>query len=288
MRFKDFIIVKSAEEAVSVSMELGKEGFIMAGGTSTTYIADNSEKIAIDITRAGLSGIEKKDGGFRIGATTKIDEIARFNMDGWVLSEPAWRLATQQIRNISTIGGNISRVFWWSDFPVVLLALDAKIEIKDSCASGGKTEMNALDFFFTQPVKILKPGKIITSIWVPAVGGDCGFGYAKKTKTSPGFTICTTASMITLKEGEFEEVKVAIGGVFPFPRRLIELEKVLKGKKCNRNEVEGVVKNVVSTLKCAGREGMSSEYSAHLLSVTITDSIFMAVERAGDGKNERC
>ena len=107
----------------------------MAGGTSLHFLGV-TEKTAVDLSHLGLSGIKKKGGTFLIGATTSLGELMNYQGPGWVLDQVALHTSTQQIRNISTLGGNIVRVFPWNDFPVALLALDATLCIEGSQGEG--------------------------------------------------------------------------------------------------------------------------------------------------------
>ena len=98
----------------------------------------------MDITRLGLHGIREESGTFRIGATTRIAALQKHHEAGWVLDRVAMHLASQQIRNMSTLGGNIARVFPWADFPVALLALGAEMVI---AGDGGERVVGADEFF---------------------------------------------------------------------------------------------------------------------------------------------
>ena len=85
---------------------------IRAGGTDLQerLRSHNAEPDLVDLTRmSGFAGIETAaDGGTRIGAGTTIATVARDLSDGYpALALTAGGLATPQIRNIATIGGNL-------------------------------------------------------------------------------------------------------------------------------------------------------------------------------------
>lgn len=131
MKFADFLIPETLDQAQEALVALGDRGYAFAGGTAFQYISDRPGATAVDITRLGLDGIEKLDGAFRIGATTTLADLVRYRAEGWVLDRVATRIPTHQVRNISTVGGNISRLFPWSDLPLALLVLEGSIVIRE-------------------------------------------------------------------------------------------------------------------------------------------------------------
>jgi hypothetical protein len=72
---------------------------------------------------------------------------------------------------MSTLGGNIVRVFAWADFPVALLALGATMIIQ-----GDEARRVAADEFFNgQPVRLLKTGDLLVGVQIPALSAGPGF-----------------------------------------------------------------------------------------------------------------
>jgi xanthine dehydrogenase YagS FAD-binding subunit len=102
------------EGALELSKELDKEGWLIAGGQdSYDWFKDRAKRPAALVDLSGiqaLRGIREKDGGLEIGALTTLTEIAesevvksRFT----VLARAAARVASPQIRNAATLGGNL-------------------------------------------------------------------------------------------------------------------------------------------------------------------------------------
>ncbi len=106
---------ESIDETVDL---LGRfdDGWVLAGGLdSFEWFKERHLRpaVVIDVSGVGeLKGIRDRDGGLEIGAMTTLTEIVtnetirqRFS----VLSTAAYAVATPQIRNQGTIGGNISQ-----------------------------------------------------------------------------------------------------------------------------------------------------------------------------------
>ena len=106
----------SADDAVALLAEHGADAWVMAGGQdSFDWLKDRIKrpKVVIDLSQvSGMSGVRDLDGGVEIGAMTTLTQLVgdplireRFP----ILSEAAGLVASPQIRNQGTIGGNVSQ-----------------------------------------------------------------------------------------------------------------------------------------------------------------------------------
>ena len=112
-RFK----LKNAESfSEAVEILKNENAAVISGGTDLLHgFKDNIYKeypnVIVNLRSVkDASGIEKTDDGIRIGALTTLHELENSSIlkeDYAVLSEAAYNVATPQIRNNSTIGGNI-------------------------------------------------------------------------------------------------------------------------------------------------------------------------------------
>jgi aerobic carbon-monoxide dehydrogenase medium subunit len=277
MVISDFIKPKNIEEAVTVLHQLGSKAVLMAGGTAFQFLTTDAEKIALDITALGLKKIKQNNGSYSIGALTTISEMQDFSDQGWMLNSVAKKFATQQIRNMSTLGGNIAQVFPWSDLPVALLALGAEITTFDGVTD---TVHKAENYFKKQPARLLNNKSLITYISVPAVTDNSGFGYHKEVRTSGAFSTLTAAVYITCENNVIKDVKLAVGAALGLPKRLTAIEDELKGKAADKTIVDEVIKSLVSSYSWKGKEGTTDSYAAHLAGVIITDVLTAALQNA--------
>lgn len=102
------------ESALELAERFGKRGWILAGGQdSFDWFKDRAKRpeAVIDISGiTALSGIREKSDGLEIGALTTLREVSDSNQvreKYKLLSDAAARVASPQIRNVGTIGGNI-------------------------------------------------------------------------------------------------------------------------------------------------------------------------------------
>lgn len=273
MKLVDFKIPTRLDEARNILKQLGSTALPLAGSTSLVFAAGKDGRVGVDITRLGLHGIRKESGTFRIGATTPVAALQKHCEDGWVLDRVAKHLASQQIRNMSTLGGNIVRVFPWADFPVVLLALNAEMII---AGEGGERVVGADEFFAGQPMRLLKAGDLLTAVKMKAVALGSGFGYRKETQAHMGFSLMTAAVLLEADGKKIESARVAVGAGIPFPARLKAVENALIGKPVSEFLFREAAVKGAEGLKVKSAAGNTDEYTAHLASVVIGDALVEA------------
>ena len=115
------------EQAAELMARCGAHARFLAGGTSLVvdlktdrYQADH----VISLNRiASLRGISAADKGVRIGALATLNEVATSELirdKCPVIREAAREMASPQVRNLGTVGGNIVGAVPCADLPPVM------------------------------------------------------------------------------------------------------------------------------------------------------------------------
>jgi xanthine dehydrogenase YagS FAD-binding subunit len=106
----------SINDALGVLNRHGADAWVMAGGNDTfDWLKDRIKKprVVVDLSMVNeLRGIKDNGGGLEIGATTTLTEIANNAMVKErfpLLAQAALLVASPQIRNVSTLGGNVAQ-----------------------------------------------------------------------------------------------------------------------------------------------------------------------------------
>lgn len=106
----------AVDEALDLLDARGGEAWVLAGGMdSFDWLKDRTKRTSavVDLSQiADLSGIRQAGGGFEIGAMTTITDVAEhagLRETFRVLTDAAGVVASPQIRNQGTIGGNVSQ-----------------------------------------------------------------------------------------------------------------------------------------------------------------------------------
>jgi xanthine dehydrogenase YagS FAD-binding subunit len=123
IRKYEHIDAKTVEEAVSLLRKHGKNAWVIAGGTDLIgtmrfeVLREYPREVINLKTIPGLDSIREEDGVLRIGALTRLEDIAQ---DGNVKSrypalfQAARQTASPHVRAMGTIGGNICQLIRWS------------------------------------------------------------------------------------------------------------------------------------------------------------------------------
>jgi xanthine dehydrogenase YagS FAD-binding subunit len=106
----------SVADALGVLDRHGADAWVMAGGLDTfDWLKDRIRrpKVVVDLSRvAELRGIKEANGGLEIGAMTTLTEVAKNALVKeryGLLAEAAGLVASPQIRNQGTMGGNLAQ-----------------------------------------------------------------------------------------------------------------------------------------------------------------------------------
>jgi carbon-monoxide dehydrogenase medium subunit len=276
MKLSEFIRPASLAEARKALRQLGPKGMPLAGGTALHFMPGKTPVTAVDITRLGLSYIKQKGDYFVIGAATPLSDIQRYRGPRWAMHEICRRISTHQVRNVSTIGGNIARVFPWADLPVVLLAMDARMVVY----SGKEKDMPADEYFSSQPARLFRGGDLLTAVKIPVLKAHHGFGSVKATRNATAFSLVTIAALLELGGTTIKSARVAAGSGIPFPQRLKPVEAALAGKEANTETFKAAAAAGGAAARWVGGEGMSADYIRQLAEVSILDALERAAEFA--------
>jgi xanthine dehydrogenase YagS FAD-binding subunit len=118
MKYFDHLNATSIDEAISSLIKYEGKADIIAGGTDLLGVL--KERILPDYpvavinikTIPEMGYISESNGGLRIGALTRLSDIADNSMiknNFNILSEAALAIASPQVRNLGTIGGNLAQ-----------------------------------------------------------------------------------------------------------------------------------------------------------------------------------
>ena len=224
---------KDLEEAVSLLSSL-PDAKLIAGGT---FLINNLKALKkkglktpahiISLKKIKeLKSIRVDHHSVSIAAMTTIDEIISSKELAKalpILTTVAENIATTQIRNMATIGGNITSRYTWAEFNNCLLALDAKLHF---ILCDKKTTIVPIDEFLSKNAKC---NDILTSISIETKKNTIT-SYQRLPRSSdvdiPLFAVCLKAEA---EDNCLKNVCAVINKGTSFPKREKKLEQVLEG-----------------------------------------------------------
>lgn len=282
----EYLDPKTIEEACSLLSQHGDKARLIAGGTDLLIIMKHKEVTPEYLV--GLKGIPNLDSidadaeGVRIGALATLRSIGdsavvreRFPF----LADIAGKMATHQIRNMGTIGGNICNAAPSADTAPSLICLGAKAKL----VGPKKERIVAVEEFFTGPGEtVLKAGEILTEIQVPNQPAHTGGAYLRLTRLSVDLAVVGVAALVTLegKGGLCKEARIALGAVAPTPIRAKKAEGVITGKKIENGLIEEAAQIASEEARPITDVRGSAPYRTDIVRVLTKRAIGQALEQA--------
>ena len=234
---------ESLEEASRLLRELGDGARVLAGGTDIVpgmKLGKLRPAHLVSLSRVpGLDGVAFDGRTMRMGARcTLSDLMADDEVSGNLpaLSKVLGTIASHQVRNRATLGGNICNAAPSADSAPLLICLGARVGIY---STDGEREVPLEDFFKGPGATDLQPGEIVTHILVdrPPEGTRCAY-VKHKIRESLEIAITGVAVALTMApDGKCQDARVVVGACAPVPLRVPEAEDVLKGTKLETDDI---------------------------------------------------
>jgi carbon-monoxide dehydrogenase medium subunit len=267
----DYQKVKTVDEALTA---LGDgNGKFLAGGHSlipAMKLRMNRPSKLVDIAGiSALKGIKEEDGEIVIGSAVTHAEI--FN-DSVIKSklpffnEAAALIGDLQVRNFGTIGGSIAHADPAADWPALVLASDASVEVQ---GKAGKRRIKATDFFTGLFATSLQEGEIIVAIRVPIPADGTKTSYQKFEQPASRFAIVGCAVM-RAPDGK---TNIAFTGVSNNAFRDPGAEAEVSGKPLNNESIEAAANAAVRNVQVLSDNFASEEYRRHVAKVYLKKAL---------------
>jgi carbon-monoxide dehydrogenase medium subunit len=224
------------EEAASLMARHAPHARLLAGGTDLlvdlkTGRASTRHLVSLNRIEA-LRGISETEAGLRIGALATIAELERSRVirERYApLLDAASQMAARQIRNMATVGGNITAAVPCADLPPILSAMRATVTL---WSADGEREV-ALEAFHTGPREtVRRDTEVLTAIHVPKFPPLFGAAYARfAQRDGNAIAVAGVAASLRLADdGTVRAARVVLNAVAPVPRLVREARDALSGR----------------------------------------------------------
>jgi aerobic carbon-monoxide dehydrogenase medium subunit len=263
-----------------------REAKALAGGQSLLPLMKlrlASPTLLVDLRRIpGLTGIQRRNGTFSLGALTRHAEVAE-TRDLGVAAVAAGLIADQQVRNRGTIGGALAHGDPAGDMPAVLLAAEGSVRARGRFR---EREIQAEDLFHGYLTTGLEPGEVITRVEIPALEGY-GFHYEKYTRRAEDWAMVGVVALVAVRNGTCEDVRVGLTNMGAIPLRAFAVEDVLRGRRIDAEAITRASERAAEDTEPPGDLNASPEYKKHLARVLTRRALERALEQAGPNPQVR-
>jgi 4-hydroxybenzoyl-CoA reductase subunit beta len=319
------------EELFQLKKELKDTCVLMAGGTDVLPLLKRRNiyvKNIINVKR--IPQLQKIDydeeKGLKVGAAVSLRELQEHPMILGrypLLTKAALSVASNQIRNMGTLVGNIcldskcsffnQSAFWWQsradcfkrggdrcyvvkrgkqcyamsagDTVSALIALDAVLEITEL----KKVRRIPVEEFYTgdgQRPHILGKDDIVTSVCIPPPPLGWKEGFLKKSpRGSIDFAIVTLSVRVKSNHDGLEDIRIALNGVSSKPIRARETEAYLIGKEINHKTIKESLYLLLKEITPLSLIGASALVRRNMIAAMFTD-LFRMIKESNHATND--
>jgi aerobic carbon-monoxide dehydrogenase medium subunit len=276
----EYAAPESLEDALRLLADGGEDAKVLAGGHSLLPLMKlrlAAPTLLVDLRKVpGLRGIERSNGGWRIGAMTRHADL-QVRDDLGIVAKAASLIADQQVRNRGTIGGSIAHGDPASDLPTVLVALDGTVTIMS--AGGATREVAAGDMFQDYLTTAVGPGEILTEINLPSTDG-WGYGYQKFNRRAEDWAMVGIVALVKKAgDGSCEDVRIGLTHMGSTPLRATAAENALRGGALDAQAIANAASQAPEGTDPPGDLNATPDYKRHLAQVLTR----RALEQAAGG-----
>ena len=264
---------KTSLEAARLYKEL-EDSKVLAGGTfllnSMKLLKHKGTKTARNILSLAkvdeLKGISFQSDTLTIKAMTRINDLFESSLpDGHlkILHTVCRNISTNTIRNMATVGGNLTCRYTWTEMGAVMIALDAKMHF---LGPDGKEDVIAPEDFFKNAARSEKLFTHVTIKTEPSA--RTAYRRVKKTLhvDVPMLAICLKTE---IKGKKWYNTRIGINNGVAFAQRDPMLEEFLN-KSSSSPELG---KEALGHLTTAIYDTRSSDYKQHIFRVSLKSAI---------------
>jgi len=279
----DYEAPETVEEAVSL-LAGHSDAKVLAGGQSLLPLLSlrlTHPDLLIDLRRIeGLDEISKSNGNVVVGAmATQHDGESNHLLHELcpLVPDALRQVAHPQIRSRGTIGGSVAHSDPAAELPAVVVALDAAVRVT---GTAGERTIAATDLYTAALRSSIAGDEILTAIDFPVTPEGSGAACVEVARRSGDYAMCGAVAQVTVDDGSFADVRLALFGLANTPARIANVEQALSGGDATAEAIAEATPAATEGIELIADARVSPEYKRHIASVVSRRALQAALERA--------
>ncbi|HEY0236770.1 MAG TPA: xanthine dehydrogenase family protein subunit M [Afipia sp.] len=280
----NYVRPTTVEDALDAYAGSGDDASYIAGGQSLVpalAMRLQAPALLVDISHIeSMKGVALEDGWLRIGALTRHFETLRdplIRRHAPLLSEAAPYVAHPAIRNKGTLGGSVALADPASEFPAMMLALGAEMEI---AGPSGTRRVSADDFFVDLYQTALESGELLIALHVPAVKGNQRWAFDELARRRGDYAIVGAGAIVSFESGEVSDARIVFISVGSTPVRAKAAEAALAGHALEAGAIQRAQAALEKDLAPPDDKHMTATMRMHLARVLLGRLLHRVMEAA--------
>ncbi len=275
--WSNYINATSIDEVLEALAARGSNARIVAGATDLILEMELGVRkgidTLIDVTR--VPGLDKitldKDGVIHLGPLVTHNDCAAADLlrkRALLLAQAAWQVGAPQIRNRSTVAGNLITASPANDTIPPLMALGASVVLR---STRGKRTVPLAEFYTGLRKTVMQPDEMLVDIHFPALPRSARGAFMRVTlRRAQAISVVNAAAIAFFSGEKIKKAVITLGAVAPTIIHAHESEDFLAGKKLT-------AKNIVRAAELAQHEAKpiddirgSAAYRSEMVKVAVT------------------
>jgi CO/xanthine dehydrogenase FAD-binding subunit len=231
----DYVRAGTFDEVTGLLEEHGEAARLLMGGTDLFVRMRNGDirpQMVVDVKHLpGMRDIlYDEQAGLTVGAAATMNQVASHpDIQAYcpLLAEAANSVASYQLRNRATIGGNLCNASPCADTALATLVLEGRVVLY---GPDGEREIPVEEFFLGPGETALQAGEFMTAIRFPPLPANAAGRYLKLSRNKLGDLAIVSVAVFGFPDGMAPSgyrFRVALGSVAPVVLRALEAEEVL-------------------------------------------------------------
>jgi carbon-monoxide dehydrogenase medium subunit len=262
----DYVAPDTLEDAIRALQDGGEDAKLLAGGHSLLPLMKlrlATPSLLVDLRKVpGMRGIQRANGGWRIGSLTTHSELEHTPALG-IVARAAGTIADPQVRNRGTIGGSLAHGDPASDLPAVMLIAEARLTLR---GESGERSLPAAELFRDYLETAVAPDEVVTQIDIPSLDG-WGFSYQKFNRRSEDWAMVAVSAIVRESDGAIEDVRVGLTNMGSVPVRASAVEEALRGQPASAESIARAAEQAAEGTDPPADLNASADYKRHLARV---------------------
>ena len=281
----DYLEPATLQEAFASIGEQGDDARVIAGGTSLLIMM--RQRLLMPKVLISLGNIPNFDritydakDGLRIGAGARhrdIEVSPVVKQHYPLLQETFRKVAQPRIRNMGTIGGNLSAGDPLTDPGASLIALAAEVTL---ASAKGQRTLPVEEFFIDYYETALQPGEIVTEIHVPPAQRTAWSHIKFTPRSVEDFATVGVALTLKTANGACQDVRLALNSVASTILRAKRAEEVLRGQRLTDSTLRQAGEIASTEVDPTDDNRGSAEYKREMVKVLVRRAAHEALQRA--------
>jgi aerobic carbon-monoxide dehydrogenase medium subunit len=272
----EYIRAASLPQAIALLRDNPEGTKLVAGGH--TLIPTMKLRLASPTRLVDIRGIDELKGieigdKIRIGALTTHAELLGSDPIRQVLpifGEAASLIADPQVRNRGTIGGSLANADPAADWPAVVVALRAELEL---AGPNGRRRIAAKDFFVGIMTTALEADEVLVAVHVERRRSNVCLAYRKIRHPASGYAVVGIAVAVGLEDGVVSEAVIGITGATARAFSADSASAFLVGKPLSNQNIEEVASIASEHAECLSDHYASADYRYYLLKIEVARAL---------------